>query len=154
MELILSPEPKRIIRALESCYLGESLPELSPPTSSETIGHRFVGAALALFLHSKRPLRVSGYLYDGVSERTDLSKVFPVLEFSQNLEQVFFIREEGPKDAGEFDSEGGAPILAIDLASGLAYTQTQVVDLMERFIGLNRNIESLAFTLIQEARND
>jgi len=159
LDMILSPTPKQIVMELESCLRGEMSPELSPPTKQGTIGARVISASLNLFLHSNNPLLVSGFLYDGVDPRTELLSQFSSLPaFTGNqsdlaaFDQFFFIWESAHTTPNLFDQTLGAPILAINLNHGIAYTHHSEINLMNEYQANNHNIECVAFELIKTAR--
>lgn len=158
LDFILSPNPKQLTLEVEGCYRkGAILPHQAPATRSNTIGGRVIATSLALFLHTKSPLRVTGYLYDGNDPRTDLVEYFPPLlkEIAENapdLDQVFFIREHAPERHDDRSGEPGIPIVAIDLKTGMAFTKSTELDLLTAYQGSGRNIESLSFQLVLGAR--
>lgn len=145
-------------RDLEACVLPEPIHEKTPPTLANTIGQQVIAATLGLFLHTKHPLSVTGYLYDGYEKREDLFNKIEALkniakeDSSVDLDQLFFIREEKDTPSFHMDEDAGEPIVAIDLKLGRAYFGNHAVDLMSTYQEHGRDIDSLAFWLIKEAR--
>jgi hypothetical protein len=170
VESVFSPNARDMVLDVEAC-LSLPAPDQTPSTVPSTIGWRVIAAALGLSLHTQKPLTVSGVLYDGVSPQTDLLASFSDLahlqdgvltkaSFTENatidsdarntMSALFVVHGvRSPKTSSE---DGGAPLLAIDIVQGIAYFASSQVDLMAEFTKHNRDIDLLAWDLLQRGR--
>lgn len=169
-ESVSSPNARDMVLDMESCLALPS-PEQTPSTVASTVGSRVIAAALGLSLHTQRPLTVSGVLYDAVSPRTDLLELFSGLahlidgvlkpaSYTENatiesdarntMSALFVVHGvRNPKISSE---DSGAPLVTIDIVHGVAYFASSQVDLMTEFTKHNRDIDALAWDLLQRGR--
>ena len=170
VESVFSPNVRDMVLDMEAC-LGLSAPGQTPSTVASTIGWRVIAAALGLALHSQKPLRVSGVLYDAVFPQTDLLAFFSGLahlqdgvltessptanatierDASNTMSALFVVQDvHNPQKTAEYSR---LPVLAIDIIDGIAYFASSQVDLMAEFTKHNRDIDALAWDLLQRGR--
>lgn len=161
---------REITSDIERCA-GLPQPKTTPSTSSESIGWWVVATVLALYAHSKTRLLVEGVLADGVSPRQDVLESFSALshfksgvtEWETSTSNARIAPETAMRLSGLMSilalskiSDGSATaesVLVIDLHTGVAYTRTRTIDLMDAY-RQKRSIESVAFHTIETAFND
>jgi hypothetical protein len=156
LAVLYATDLENILLDLETCFDGNGSPVQSPPTLPSTIGQRMIAAALGLALHTTKPLRVSGFLFDGVEEKKSLIEPFAKLmechRGGEDLSQVFVVCES--ESVGYDWSPVGSPLFAVDLATGYLYGARGEVNLMAEYAKVGRNIDVLAFQTIQAARSE
>lgn len=169
-ESIFSPNPRDMVADIERC-LNLNSPSKTPSTVDTTVGWRVIAAALGATMLTKTPISVSGVLYDGVSPRTDLLRLFAGIahlergvltegSFNSNAEiepeardhmATLFALEDAQLPNRKEDVAGRA-LCVIDLASGVAHFRDETLDLMNEFRALGRDIDNLAWAMIRRGR--
>ena len=171
-ESIFSPNLRDMVADIERC-LNLNRPSKSPSTVNTTVGWRVIAAALGATMLTRSPMSVSGVLYDGVSPRTDLIRLFSgtahlergVLRegsFNSNAEiepeardhmATLFVLEDAqlPKQK---ENAASRALCVIDLATGVAHFRDETVNLMKEFRALGRDIDNLAWEIIRRGRSN
>jgi hypothetical protein len=172
IESVFSPDLRGMVRDMEAC-LDLTPPGETPSTVRSTIGWRVITSALGLTLTTKTPMMVSSLLYDGVSPQTHWLQLFADIA---HLDKAVLTADS---DTSHAEIEPGArkmlsallvlrnaltpqnnseesrlPFLAVDIAQGLAHLRHSTVDLMREFTHHNRDVDALAWDLIQKSRAD
>ena len=173
LDIMFARKPRKLITELESC-VGLGGVAKTPPTIAATIGPRVIASALGLLLHSPVPLRVTGALYDGVFPQNQAIRSFPQLQnfvaplgedsgssgsrtvSAENHEHLktVFVLEDIVSRSEEKSGAYRPPCAAIDIATGTAFLAQSTVNLMEEFTKRDRNIEDVAFDLVQRGRRE
>lgn len=169
-ESIFSPNLRDMVADIERC-LNLKSPSKTPSTVDSTVGWRVIAAALGATVLTKSPMSVSGVLYDGVSPRTDLIRLFAGIahlergvvkegSFHSNAEiepdarnhmATLFALEDSQVPNHEEDV-GARTLCVIDLASGVAHFRDDTLDLMNEFRTHGRDIDNLAWEIIRKGR--
>jgi hypothetical protein len=173
LDIMFAKKPRKLIVELEAC-VGLGGVAKTPATVAATIGPRVIASALGLLLHTPAPLRVFGALYDGVFPHNDALRSFPQLqkfvaplgedggssgsrtvsaENHPHLHSVFLLEDIFSR-SGEKTGAYRPPCVAIDIATGTAFLAHSTVNLMEEFTSRGRNIEDVAFDLVQRGRRE
>lgn len=150
LDIMMATNLGHLLLDIESCFEGWS-PDETPQTRNDTIGQRLIAECLGLRLHSTVPLRVTGFLYDGVDKREDLAEHYPELVKSYEAEpdrrsQVFFVQESQGNPVGA--NEPGRSLFAVDLAEGILHIGTKSFDLMQSYASHERSIPQLAWEIL------
>jgi hypothetical protein len=155
LDVLFSTDLEHLILDVESCLEGWS-PAETPPTRFDTIGQRVLAECLALRLHSKNPLKISAYLFDGLAHADYLLEQVPSasrygesLRQKEILNQLFFV--EVVREDSTFKTFGDKAILAVDCSSGSAFVGNVRLDLMSEYALCGRSIAKLAFKLLDLA---
>lgn len=169
-ESIFSPNLRGMVADIERCLNLDS-PSKTPSTVNTTVGWRVIDAALGATMLSKSPMSVSGVLYDGVSPRTDLIRLFTGLahlergvlregSFYSNAEiepgarkqmASLFALEDAPRPHQEEGVDRRA-LCVIDLSTGTTYFREETLDLMDEFRASGRDVDSVAWEILKRGR--
>jgi hypothetical protein len=111
---------------------------------------------LALRLHSKNPLKVTGFLFDGVAYNDYLLEQVPSacqycegVSQKELLNQLFFVEvvtEDSPQK-----TFGSNVLLSVDCSTGSAFVGNIRLDLIKEYALCGRSIAKLAFKLLDMA---
>ena len=170
IESVFSRDLRGMVQDMEAC-LGLTPPKETPSTVTSTIGWRVIASALGLTLNAKTPMTVASLLYDGVSLQTHWLQLFADIahlekgvlkegSYTENAEidpeaqkkmsaLLVLGNAQTPHNKSE---ESRRPILVVDIVQGLAHFRNSTVDLMKEFAHHNRDVDALAWGLIQKGR--
>jgi hypothetical protein len=167
---LFSPNLREMVEDMEAC-LALTPPRETPSTVKSTIGWRVIASALGLTLHTKTPMSVSGMLYDGVSPQTHWLRLFTDIadlekglakegSYTSNAEiepeelkkmSALLVLRNLPKPQEKLD-ESQRAVLVVDIVQGLVHFRNSTVDLMKEFTHHNRDVDALAWDLLQKGR--
>jgi hypothetical protein len=167
---LFSPNLREMVEDMEAC-LALTPPKETPSTVKSTIGWRVIAAALGLTLHTKTPMSVSGMLYDGVSPQTHWLRLFTDIAHlekgvvkkgsysssadiepeAQKKMSALMVLWNFPKPQEKLD-ESQRAVMVVDIVQGLVHFRNYTVDLMKEFTHHNRDVDALAWDLIQRGR--
>lgn len=169
-ESIFSPNLREMVADIERC-LNLTSPSETPSTVHTSVGWRVIAAALGATMLTKNPMSVSGVLYDAVSPRTDLIRLFAGLahleegvlregSFHANTEVEPGAREqmaslfalEDAQRPHQEDDVAGRALCVIDLSTGITYFRDHTLDLMNEYRARGRDIDNTAWEIIRIGR--
>jgi hypothetical protein len=155
LDVLFSIDLERLLLDIESCVVGWS-PAETPLTRSDTVGQRVIAECLGLMLHTNNPLRVSGYLFDGVRYQEYLAEKIPSLAQvatitgqKEEWSQLFFVQES--VDNGIEKTEPGRILFAVDCARGTLFVGNSRINLIQEYSNNGRSIQKLCFELLKLA---
>lgn len=162
LDIMFAQDFKKIILEIEACA-GLTSPKQAPATDSRTIGARFLAETLGLSMHTKKHLFVEGFLFDGSFARNHLVPWFRFLKdagldnlaFDEILGgwgELFIIHESASSSMYQPDLD--RPLMAVNLATGKAYSWSREFDLMDRYADSGRDITRMAFDLVADAKSE
>jgi hypothetical protein len=170
IESVFSRDLRGMVHDMEAC-LKLTPPKETPSTVKSTIGWRVIASALGLTLHTRTPMMVSSILYDGVLPEMHWLQLFTAIAALEKrvLKQgtytadaeieleakkkmsALLVLQNAPKPKQNL-KESQRAVLVIDIVQGLAHFRNSTVDLMKEFSKHNRDVDALAWDLIQKGR--